>query len=186
MRYPDHFASLVRGETDTTVGAFAARLAVLDINSASLLVLSLLGEEQLAVSERDAILGDLESFLVRRMICGRPTKSYARKFLDLLRDFCAGGVFTGVTFRTLLARGSGDDVFDWPTELQFETAWNTIDTYRMLKPAAWSWCCAASSTRAGARSPNRCCESAPVSARRLEVERDAGRIAGRDRQVEAL
>ena len=135
VRYADHFASLVRGETSTNVGAFAARLAVLDINSAYPLVLSLLGEEKLPTTERDGILGDLESFLVRRMICGRPTKSYTRKFLDLLRDFRAGGVFTRAAFQALLARGSADDVFDWPTDVQFETAWNTIDAYRMLKPS---------------------------------------------------
>lgn len=135
VRYADHFATLVRGEADTALGAFAARLAVLDINSAYPLVLGLLGQDGLSASERAGILSDLESFVVRRMICGRPTKSYTRKFLDLLRDFRAGGVFTRAAFQALLVRGAGDDVFDWPTDAQFETAWNTIDAYRALKPA---------------------------------------------------
>jgi hypothetical protein len=135
VRYADHYASLVRGDTSSPLGGFAARLTALDINSAYPLVLGLLGEPALPAAERDGIFADIESFLVRRMVCQRPTKSYTRKFLDLLRDFRAGGVFTRLAFQALLARGSNDEVFDWPTDVQFETAWNTIDAYRMLKPA---------------------------------------------------
>jgi hypothetical protein len=134
VRYADHFAALAHPDPSTSVGRFAARLAALDINSAYPLVLALLGEEGLSAAERDGILADLESFLVRRMICGRPTKNYTRKFLELLREFRAGSVFTRLAFQTLLSRDS-DDTFDWPTDAQFEASWNTIDAYRTLKPA---------------------------------------------------
>ncbi len=134
VRYADHFADLVRGEATTPIGTFAARLAALDIHSAYPLVIGLLGEAALPREERVGILADLESFLVRRMICGRPTKSYTRKFLDLLRDFRAGGQLTRSAFQALLLNSGSDDVFDWPTDEQFATAWNTVDAYRVLKP----------------------------------------------------
>lgn len=133
VRYADHFRALIRPDTSTPLGVFGARLRTLDINSVYPLVLGLLGEVKLPVAERNGIFLDLESFLIRRMVCGRPTKSYTRKFLDLLRDFRNGGVFTRAAFRTLLSAGTGD-VFDWPSDAAFETAWNTIDAYKALKP----------------------------------------------------
>lgn len=135
VRYADHFARLVRPDVSTPLGQFAARLATLDISTAYPLVLGLLGEDALGVAERNGIFADLESFLVRRMVCQRPTKNYTRKFLELLRDFRSGGVFTRSAFQVLLAKGAADDVFDWPTDAQFASAWNVIDAYRALKPS---------------------------------------------------
>jgi hypothetical protein len=135
VRYSDHFASLVVGDAQTSLGAFAARIAALDIQSAYPLIIGLLGEADLPESERSGIFTDLESFLVRRLVCGRPTTSYTRKFLELLREFRAARVFTRTSFQALLLRGDTHDPFDWPTDTQFETSWLGVDAYRVLKPA---------------------------------------------------
>lgn len=133
VRYADHFHALLRPDTSSALGIFAARLRALDINSVYPLVIGLLGEPNLPEVERDGILADIESFLVRRTVCGRPTKSYTQKFLLLLKDFRSKAVFARTAFRDLLSRETGD-VFDWPTDKDFEDKWNTVDAYTVLKP----------------------------------------------------
>ncbi|SEU33217.1 DUF262 domain-containing protein [Stigmatella erecta] len=133
VRYADHFRALLRPDINTALGVFAARLRALDISTVYPLVLALLGEPKLSADERQGIFTDIESFLIRRMVCGRPTKSYTRKFLDLLRDFRNAGALTRGDFRKLLAAGSAD-VFDWPSDKEFESAWDTVNAYKSLKP----------------------------------------------------
>lgn len=132
-RYADVFAKLVRPPADAAFSTFATRLRALDNSTVYPLVLGLLGDTSLPDTERARIFTDLESFLVRRLICGRPTKNYNRSFLQLLRDFRAGPR-THEAFRALLAAGTGETV-DWPGDAAFEQAWTTIDAYRDLKPA---------------------------------------------------
>ncbi len=131
-RFADHFLSLLRPDTSTQLGQFAERLRVLDISTAYPLVLALLGNERLPNAERNGIYQDLESFLVRRLICSRPTKNYNRLFMQLLRDFEAIEKPTRIAFQTLLAAGKGENV-DWPDDEAFEKAWLTLDAYSELK-----------------------------------------------------
>jgi hypothetical protein len=133
-RYADLFVSLLRPAPGTRLGVFVARLRALDLNSIYPLVLTLLGEAALPATERDGIFTDLESFVVRRAVCGRPTNNYTRKFLELARDFRQGGVFTRIAFRALLGRDTSES-FDWPSDVAFETKWNVVDAYTALKPA---------------------------------------------------
>lgn len=132
--FADHFYRLLRPDEGSPFGRFAARLRVLDTSTIYPLVLWLLGLQSLDEKERSGIFRDLESFLVRRLVCGRPSKSYTRLFAQLLRDFEAKKVFTRAAFHELLAAGKGESV-DWPNDADFERAWLTIDAYRVLKPS---------------------------------------------------
>ena len=127
------FHELLRPSTDSSLGRFAQRLRVLDTSTAYPLVLGILGNARLAPADREAIFSDLESFLVRRLVCLRPSKNYNRLFLQVLRDFSHGEP-TRSAFRALLAAGTGENV-DWPNDAAFEQAWMTLDAYRELKPA---------------------------------------------------
>lgn len=131
--FADHFHALLRPVPNTAIGRFAERLRILDTSTAYPLVLALLGNQKLATKDRDGIFTDLESFLVRRMVCGRGTKAYNRLFLQILRDFEKGEP-TREAFRAVLASGTGVNV-DWPTDADFERAWMTLDAYEDLKPA---------------------------------------------------
>ncbi len=131
-RMADHFVELLRPSTSSATGRFARRLHALDTSTVYPLVLGLIGNAALPAADRDGIFQDIESFLVRRLICGRPAKNYNRQFLQLLRDFDLGPPSRG-NFRALLAAGTGDAV-DWPDDTAFEAAWLTIDAYRDLKP----------------------------------------------------
>ena len=132
--FSDHFFALLRPSVDTSIGRFAERLRVLDTSTVYPLVLGLLGNVSLPTKEREGIFVDIESFLVRRLVCGRPNKNYNRLFLQLLRDFEATGEPTCAAFHALLAAGSGENL-DWPADDVFRKAWTTIDAYRELKPA---------------------------------------------------
>ena len=131
-RFADHFFELLRPSSRSALGRFAQRLRALDTSTAYPLVLGLLGDARLSASDREGLFTELESFLVRRLVCGRPTKNYNRLFLQVLRDFSHGEP-TRAAFRALLAAGTGENV-DWPDDTAFERAWNTLDAYRELKP----------------------------------------------------
>ncbi|MCC7535017.1 MAG: DUF262 domain-containing protein [Deltaproteobacteria bacterium] len=132
-RYADHFRSLQKREGDADLSRVAAWLDALDTSTAYPVVLWVLGEPSIDVSARGAMFRDLESFLVRRAVCSRSTKQYTRRFLELLRDFKRAATFDRATFHALLAGGAKDS-FDWPADDEFESAWNTTDAYRTLKP----------------------------------------------------
>ncbi len=101
-RFAAHFYDLLRPQRTTPVGRFASRLRALDTSTAYPLVLGLLGNEKLATAERGGVFIDIESFLVRRLVCRRPTKNYNRLFLQLLRDFETGGDYSRAAFQRLL------------------------------------------------------------------------------------
>ena len=131
-RYADRFRQLLRPDGDPELARLASCLGALNIASAHPLVLWLTGEQGIPTAARNVMFRDIESFLVRRAICGRTSKSYTRRFLDVLRDFKSGDLSPGA-FHALLATET-KEVFDWPRDDEFEAAWNTIDAYKMLKP----------------------------------------------------
>lgn len=127
------FELLLAPDPATPLGQFAERLRVLDTSTIYPLVLWLVGSGTVPSAEQAGIYQDLESFLVRRLICGRTTKNYNRLFLQVLRACKAQSVTTRAGFQTLLNAGSGEAV-DWPSDAEFEAAWSEIDAYRALKP----------------------------------------------------
>lgn len=93
-----------------------------------------------------AILGDIESFLVRRMVCGLTTKNYNRFFLDLIGEVRKDGVITHNEVREFLLSGTGDSV-RWPDDEEFREAWMNRQLFNRLKRTrlrmvlhALDWC----------------------------------------------
>jgi hypothetical protein len=91
-----------------------------------------MGNRRPVEEDRAGIFADLESFLVRRLVCGRPTKSYNKLFLQLLRDFDGSKEATRRSFQDLLVAGQGDNT-DWPDDATFRASWIAFDAYRVLK-----------------------------------------------------
>jgi hypothetical protein len=120
---------------DGRLATFVSRLAVLDTSTVYPLLLFLVVEqrERLGVAERDAMLVDLESFLVRRWICGITLKNYNRFFSQLLIKLRREPTVNATAFRALLASGSGVD--EWPDDAAFEQAWLRTSAYERLKSA---------------------------------------------------
>lgn len=132
--YADHFMGLMRPTSATRLGTFATRLRALDTSTVYPFLLGLLNNQGVDAKERDKILVDLESFLVRRLICGKTTKNYNHLFLQLARDFGPTSQVTHAAFHGALASG-GRDSSGWPSDDEFRVAWMSIDAYTSLKPA---------------------------------------------------
>jgi len=118
---------------DPRLASFASRLIVLDTTTVYpvLLYLVVEAEERIGRTARDEMLRDLESFLVRRWVCGVTTKGYNRLFAALLHDLRSADVPDPAMLRTRLSAGSGVD--RWPDDKEFEAAWLRESVYERLK-----------------------------------------------------
>lgn len=79
----------------------------------------------------DAVSVTLESYLIRRAICGFTTKNYNRVFLNLTRSLQRDGVSPD-NIRRRLSELSGDSV-GWPADEVFGSAWHTGNVYQVLR-----------------------------------------------------
>jgi uncharacterized protein with ParB-like and HNH nuclease domain len=73
---------------DAALRASLSRITQLDITTAYPLLLSLLNRHDRQEMDRDTLLGclvDLESFVIRRSICGESTRAYGRWFPEAVR-----------------------------------------------------------------------------------------------------
>lgn len=83
------------------------------------------------VDERDDALADLESFLVRRMICRLTSKNYNRLAIDLLKAHAEGGGSPRQRLRRVLL-ASEAETLRWPTDEEFTAALLNDRLYRLL------------------------------------------------------
>jgi hypothetical protein len=75
---------------------------------------------------------DIESFLVRRMVCELTQKNYNRFFSELINKARKADDFSPAFFRsTLLAETAETSL--WPTDDAFRDAWENLDFYKRLK-----------------------------------------------------
>lgn len=115
----------------TRAGLFVERLMAMDTTTIMPIVLELFvscGED---AEGRDDALADLESFLVRRMICRLTSKNYNRLAIDLLKAFAdSGGTPRSRMRRVLLA--SDAETLRWPSDEEFTSALLNDRLYRLL------------------------------------------------------
>lgn len=133
-KYASYFEQLIFPHGDSALARFAQRMKVLDVGTAYPLVLALCGDANLDPVERAGIFIDLESFLVRRLVCGRTTKHYNKLFLQILREFQAQPVRDRASFRAVLGTSTAETA-DWPRDDDFRYFWSTVDAYRDLRSA---------------------------------------------------
>jgi hypothetical protein len=92
-------------------------------------------KDQLSIEARDQILSDLESWLVRRMVCQFTNKNYNRFFVQLLVS--AKQVKSPQelpnAIRTELLRSS-DVTTNWPDDQEFLRGWLTKPIYVKSRP----------------------------------------------------
>lgn len=120
------------GEPRTKV--FLRRLLTLDTSTLYALLLELLGPDGLNVDleGRLLILNDLESFLVRRMVCRLTIKNYNRFFLSLLKQVRGSSEAPEAVIRERLL-GSEEHTARWPNDQEFQAAWLERPAYKDLR-----------------------------------------------------
>lgn len=88
-------------------------------------------EEKNARRERVQILQDIESFLVRRMICHQlNTRGYGKLFLELIRVLQKASE-PAAEIRRFLLRSSAESM-RWPRDAEFGAAWLSVPVFRSL------------------------------------------------------
>lgn len=118
-----HFKTfLLPGQTNR-FELFCRRLKLLDVSTVTPLVLYLLEHHKPDSTDFVQAIGDIESYLVRRFICGYTTKSYNRTFLNrLLAEMVREQKTDATTLRSKLLALEGDSQV-WPNDETFARNW---------------------------------------------------------------
>lgn len=121
---------------ETPEGQFFRRVEALDTTTVFPLLLTVfdkLGKPENS-EQRQSFLTDLESFLVRRMICELGTKNYNKLFLDVVKQLkdAEPGQFEAIIRTYLLSQTI--DISRWPNDSEFQEAWQKLEAYKRIKP----------------------------------------------------
>ncbi|MCJ2097491.1 DUF262 domain-containing protein [Methylobacterium sp. E-046] len=145
-RYSSIFRNLISPSGQDRASVFARRLRTLDSSTAYPLLLYILGLPTAKLSQNDKtqILTDLESWLIRRLVCQLSNKNYNKFFVSLLARMKAvetKAVETGTAVspeitaavRDELTR-SNDETNRWPNNDEFERGWMHKAAYVKSRP----------------------------------------------------
>lgn len=119
-RYAEHYRALVAGTGSDPIAVFGRRIAVWDASLTHALALRV-ATSSLSADEQTEIFGCIESYLVRRAVCGLSRKNYNKVFAQQLRCLIDGDLTTA-TFRATLASLSGE-ASRWPADDEFRRHW---------------------------------------------------------------
>jgi hypothetical protein len=132
--YSDIYCALVIPDPQTGFGKFARSLRALDTTTVYPLVLWLAGQTGLESAVLSGMLEDLESYLIRRAVCGYDQKAYNRFFLEVLDRMRAKGEPPAPQhLRQILAASQAETVV-WPSDEEFRRHLIRDPIYRTLGP----------------------------------------------------
>ena len=128
-RHGEHFRRIIEPKLGDVLYPLVTFLDAYDIRTAYPLLLALLDA---AIPDGDwhAIGVMLESYLLRRAVCGLTTKNLNRVFLNLTRNLRKQG-FSPANLALLLNELTGDSA-EWPTDAAFAEAWASMHAYQAL------------------------------------------------------
>lgn len=130
-RYGEIYREIVEGHEAPRIKTFLDRLKVMDIGTAYPFLLKLFDVLGARVDLLTEVLSDMESFLVRRMICRLSTRGYNRLFVDLIAEIEGAQDQIPRQIRdSLLSRTAEFD--RWPSDDEFEKAWIKNPLYENL------------------------------------------------------
>lgn len=136
--YRVHFSRLINPGNNDRLDIFACRLKSLDTSTVYPILLFLMGlpEESLYREDRDKIICNLESWLVRRFVCGLTTKNYNNFFLALLKKIqAASKAKTSLSDCVCEELGrSTESTSRWPADDEFLKGWLNTEVYTKSRP----------------------------------------------------
>jgi uncharacterized protein with ParB-like and HNH nuclease domain len=131
------FRSLISPSCDIELGTFATRLQVLDTTTVYPLVLWMSErKDSLSAEEFYGALHDLESYLIRRLVCRLTTKNYIRFFLSMLNNLSQDQKFSRLLLQKQLIV-SNEDSTRFPNDKEFrehligDPIYNTLSARRV-------------------------------------------------------
>jgi len=130
-RYADVYKSFDDLEPGSREALFVERLAAMDLTTAYPLLLELLASYSAEKAQVRGILIDIESFLVRRMVCQLNTRGYNRLFIDLLTALGGESKTPRERVRSVLLATESDSG-RWPSDEEVRQAWLNNPLYKGL------------------------------------------------------
>lgn len=112
-------------------GRFFARLVAMDVGTVYPFLLALFLEHSEDKDLVSQVLGSLESWLVRRMICQLNTRGYNRLFIDLLKVLPGPAPGLGKRVREFLLSSAADSN-RWPDDKELKRSWQNVPVYQAL------------------------------------------------------
>ena len=131
-RQRQDFRRIIAPNQEDPLFALATFLNTFEVSTVIPLLLSLLNsgipDEQLALTATH-----IESYLLRRAVCGLTTKNYNRIFLALTKSAQGPGMSSDAVADSLMSL-SGESSL-WPSDEVFREAWRTSQVYQSANPA---------------------------------------------------
>lgn len=128
-RQGSDFRRIIQPKKGDALFGLATFLDAFDIRTAYPLLLALM-DAGLGDEDWEAVSQVLESYLLRRAMCGLTTKNYNRVFLTLTRAMRRDG-YVLAKLQELLSAQSGESV-EWPTDEALSEAWRSQHAYQTL------------------------------------------------------
>ncbi|MGI0062040.1 MAG: HNH endonuclease family protein [Nitrosotalea sp.] len=128
-RQGDAFRRLIEPKSNDPLYPLPNFLNTFDMSTAFPLLLFLLDSE-ISNDELNKIAVILESYVLRRSVCGFTTQSYNRTFLGLTRFLSENGI-TSKNVHDYLSSLSGESA-EWPTDDKFLQMWQNNHVYAIL------------------------------------------------------
>lgn len=119
-QYAEHYKALVTGTGSSPIAVFGRRISVWDASPTHPIAIKL-AASSLGDSEQTKIFDYLESYLVRRAVCGLTRKNYNKVFAQQLKKLMSSEPDVE-SFKAFLAEGSGDGS-RWPSDEEFQQHW---------------------------------------------------------------
>jgi len=134
--YANVYQSFDQFSEKSREGIFFYRLAQLDTSTVFPLLLEVVKRynTQDTKDELIQIIEDLESFLVRRVVCALTPKNYNKLFVELIKELKKKDDFSASAIRQFL-RDQTSDIGRWPNDEEFKKSWLEIQFYKQLKRA---------------------------------------------------
>lgn len=130
-RYGRRYRFLVEGpDKNDEFSAFAQRLKIWDVSTIYPLIIYLFEESGFELSALKACFNDLESFIVRRIICDKQTKEYNKYFVEIIKMLRDEGA-SHKHLREYLLQGGGETRV-WPDDETFADNWCDTKVYGKL------------------------------------------------------
>lgn len=119
-RYAGNYKALVLGAGESPIAVFGRRVAVWDASPTHALAIRVAASE-LSVDEQQLIFTCIESYLVRRAICGLSRKNYNKVFAQQLKKLIDGEL-SSASLRSVLSALTGE-ASRWPSDDEFRQQW---------------------------------------------------------------
>ncbi|HQZ72260.1 MAG TPA: DUF262 domain-containing protein [Anaerolineae bacterium] len=124
----DSFDAMPPGSAERS---FFSRINTMEVTTAYPFLLELYRMHKGEDKQIAAVLTDLQSFLVRRMVCQLTAKNYNRFFIDLVATMRSASGSPSEAVRTYLL-SSDSDTNRWPDDVEFHAAWLHTPVYNAL------------------------------------------------------